>query len=393
MRRALFGGVILLGAAVLLGAQPAEPRGPGGGDAKAQGMRRGNGEGRRAGGKAREGRAPKGPGAGRGKGPALQGADGRESPRAGRGNMFLRQGSTRAAVSSFRKQLEANPDSAALHIGLGKALVRIGQCEEGLDHLWPYVGTLPFGAEAALAASTCSSRLGLLDDAIYFDRLAVDMDPKSARALTNLALDLASAGDDAGAEVVLDDLLFLRPDRDASTYARAVLALRAGEIEEFDRITFAWEQTEGPSLDLRRLQAQAWLDLDDPVAAMASLANLRRVRNGQQVRHLRAEAHRRVGYADEASAYLEDRPQSVLEGIDSDAVRVRVFADLGEFAQAHELLAEYEGERGPELAASAWYLARREGRTDELPALAEAYERVRQSPLRDLDELVPWTLR
>jgi hypothetical protein len=204
---------------------------------------------------------------------------------------------------------------------------------------------------------------------------------------------LASAGDIGGSEAVLDDLLFLRPDRDASTYARAVLALREGRLEEFDRITFAWERVDGPSLDLRRLQAQAWLDLDDPIATIDTLANAKRMRNGQQVRHLRAEAHRRIGYAEEAALYLEDRPQSVLEGIDSDAVRVRTHADLGQFTEAHALLAEHEGERGPELAASAWYLAKVEGREAELPGLAAAYERVRQSPLRDLAQLVPITRR
>lgn len=390
----LLRGALLASVLLLLGGAEPGAHGPKGGPGAAQGPQgKGpNGMGQRAG--RAPGAAPRGmpvPRGGARKKPGGDAAAGR--PRTGRGNMFLKQGSTRAAVSSFRKQLEADPDSAALHVGLGKALARIGQCEEALDHFWPYVGTLPFGAEAALAASTCSSRLGLLDDAILFDRLAVDLDETSARALTNLALDLSSAGDEGGAEVVLDELLHLRRDRDASTYARAVLALRDGRIDDFDRIAFAWEATEGPSLDLRRLQAQAWLDLDDPVAAIDTLANVRRIRNGQQVRHLRAEALRRTGYAEEAALYLEDRPQSVLEGVDSDAVRIRVFADLGQFEQAHAVLAEYEGLQGPEIAASTWYLARREGRDAELPALAAAYEHARQSPLRDLDQLVPWNAR
>ncbi|MDP2306138.1 MAG: hypothetical protein Q8P18_08920 [Pseudomonadota bacterium] len=313
--------------------------------------------------------------------------------RAARGNMFLRQGSPRAAVASFRKQLEASPDSAALHIGLGKSLTRIGRCEEALDHFWPFVGTLPFGADAALAASTCSSRIGLLDDAVYFDRIAVDLDPTSARALTNLALDLSASGDKGGAAAALDELLYLRPERDASNYARAVLALREGDLDQFDLVVEAWERNDGPSLDLRRLQAQAWLDLDNPPAAMATLENVRRMRNGQQVRHLRSEAQRRVGYTADAAAYLEDRPQSVLEGVDSDAVRVRVHVDEGDFAAAHEVLAGYDAIEDAELIASAWYLANAEGRAADLPALRDAYEHTRTSPLRQLSHLVPWTLR
>lgn len=385
---------LLLGLLTLMGSSPptdAPKRG-----SEISGKRRAGGgagvRGKRGGGEGKAGGAAGGA-AGEGKAGGKTGKGKAAGMRAARGNMFLRQGSPRAAVASFRKQLEASPDSTALHIGLGKSLARIGRCEEALDHLWPYVGTLPFGSDAALAASTCSSRIGLLDDAVYFDRIAVDLDPTSARALTNLALDLSAAGDEAGAAAALDELLFLRPERDASHYARAVLALRVGDLDLFDSVVEAWERNDGPSLDLRRLQAQAWLDMDNPPAAMEALENVRRMRNGQQVRHLRAEAQRRVGYTDDAAAYLEDRPQSVLEGVDSDAVRVRVHVDQGDLAIAHEVLAGYDVVDDPELIASAWYLAAAEGRASELPALEEAYEQARTSPLRELRHLVPWTKR
>ncbi|MDO9280523.1 MAG: hypothetical protein Q7U06_01345, partial [Pseudomonadota bacterium] len=256
-----------------------------------------------------------------------------------------------------------------------------------------YVGTLPFGAEAALSASTCSSRIGLLDDAVYFDRIAVDLDPSSARALTNLALDLSAGGDEVGAAEALDELLFLRPERDASTYARAVLALRVGDLDTFDLVVEAWERNDGATPDLRRLQAQAWLDMDNPPAAMAALENVRRLQNGQQVRHLRSESLRRMGYTAEAAGYLQDRPQSVLEGVDSDAVRVRVHVDEGDLATAHEVLAGYDVIDDAELIASAWYLASAEGNTAALPGLQADYEHTRTSPLRELSHLTPWTTR
>lgn len=382
--RGLFRAGIVVGLLTLMGSSPpADAPRPGGGQGEMGGKRR--------------------PGAGKPKLRAEKRGDdaragkkkgeGKAGMRAAKGNMFLRQGSPRAAVASFRKQLEESPDSTALHIGLGKSLARLGRCEEALDHLWPYVGTLPFGAEAALSASTCSSRIGLLDDAVYFDRIAVDLDPTSARALTNLALDLSSAGDEAGAAEALDDLLFLRPERDASNYARAVLALRTGDLDTFDLVIEAWERDDGASLDMRRLQAQAWLDMDNPPAAMAALENVRRMRNGQQVRHLRSEALRRTGYTAEAAGYLQDRPQSVLEGVDSDAVRVRVHVDERDFAAAHAVLDNYDVIDDAELIASAWYLAAAEGRTDALAALQAEYEHVRTSPLRQLSHLEPWTTR
>ncbi|MES2639316.1 MAG: tetratricopeptide repeat protein [Myxococcota bacterium] len=379
---------LLLGLLTLMGSSPPADAPKRGGGGEISGKRKpGPGQPRaRKGG--REGKAG---GKGGAEGEGGKGKAG--GMRAARGNMFLRQGSPRAAVASFRKQLETSPDSTALHIGLGKALARMGRCEEALDHLWPYVGTLPFGADAAISASTCSSRMGLLDDAIYFDRIAVDLDPTSARALTNLALDLSTAGDEAGAAEALDELLFLWPERDASSYARAVLALRGGDLDTFDLVVEAWERNDGPSLDLRRLQAQAWLDMDNPPAAMAALENVRRMRNGQQVRHIRSEALRRMGYTAEAAGFLEDRPQSVLEGVDSDAVRVRVHSDQRDFAAAHLVLDGYDVIDDPELIASAWYLASAEGRTDALPALQADYEHTRTSPLRQLSHLLPWTAR
>ncbi|MDP2311551.1 MAG: hypothetical protein Q8P41_01495 [Pseudomonadota bacterium] len=390
MRR--FGYVAaLVGALVLMGSSPT-------GEAPAGGGQRA----KRAEGGVGPGGARLGPGGAKGEGRV--GKKGKASGKAGAGankkllgaaagNMFLRQGSTRAAVASFRKQLEKNPDSVALHTGLGKALAKIGRCEEALEHLWPYVGTLPFGADAALAASTCSNRIGLLDDAIYFDRIAIDLNPTSARALTNLALDLSAAGDTVGADEALEELLFLRPERDASAYARAVLALREGDLDTFDLVVEAWERNDGASLDLRRLQAQAWLDMDNPRAAVASLENVVRLRNGQQVRHLRAEAARRMGFAAEASDQLADRPQSVLEGVESDSVRVRVLVDERNFTEAHAVLDGYDVIDAPELVASAWYLAVGEGRTADAERWSVAYEATRTSPLRKLDQLVPWTAR
>lgn len=321
------------------------------------------------------------------KAPAQKGV---RQPKSAMGNMFLKQGSPRAAADSYEKQLANNPDAPALHVGLGRAYAKMGRCAEALDHFWPYIGTRPFGGDAALAASTCSSRLGLLDDAIYFDHLALDGKPSSARAWTSLALDLDSLGDTVARDEALEELMLLQKDRDASQYARAVLALRSGDLDTLDLVLNAWEAQEGASLDIRRLQAQAWLDQGNPMLALRTLEGARRLNNGQQVRHIRAEANRRMGYVDDAAAFLEDRAQSVLEGVDSDAVRVRVLVDQGDLAGANTILAEYEGELGAELLASRWYLARAEGRMDALPALEADYNVERASPLRELELLVPW---
>lgn len=315
--------------------------------------------------------------------------EGTDGPRAGPANMFLRQGNNRAAVGAFRKQLEANPNSAALNVGLAKALARVGQCEEALDHFWPYVGTLPFGGDAALAASTCSNRLGLLDDAVFFDRIAVEANPDSARALTNLALDLQAVGDPVGRDEALEELLFLRKDRDASAYARAVIALETGDLDEFDFVAFTWRRDDGPSMDLGRLQGQAWLDVDDPVSALAVLSKLKKIRAGEHTRRLRAEAHRRLGALDEARSHVEDQLQSVSEGGDSDAIRIRVEVDSGNLDAATAILAEYDHDLGIDMTASAWYLARARGDTARIEEYAARYAALQTNPRRTLEQLIP----
>ena len=305
------------------------------------------------------------------------------------GNSFLKQGSNRAAIMAFRKQVAANPELASLHVGLGKALARVGKCDEALREFSPYVGTVPFGGDAALAAATCAGRLGLLDEAVTFDYLAVDLDPTSARALTSLALDLDLLGDTAARDMALEDMLLLRRDRDGSHYARAVIALRHGDLDEFDVIAKIWERDDSTSLDLRRLQALAWLDMDDPVAAIRVLQKIRSLKSGKQVRALRAEAFRRTGFPEEAQLNLADRPQSVLEGIDADSVRIRVLADLGDLQGARALLDDYDALEDADLIASEWYLAWITGDTARQATLAVRYAAVQPSPLRTLEALVP----
>ncbi|MFZ5481499.1 MAG: tetratricopeptide repeat protein [Myxococcota bacterium] len=311
-----------------------------------------------------------------------------------RGNAFLRQGSARASIASFRKTLARDPDSVAAHTGLGRALTRVGRCDEALEHLEPYVGTKAFGPEAALAASTCAGRLGFLEDAVYYGEIAVELDAKSARAWTSLALAYDELGDPVGRDTAMEELLLLRDGRDSSWYAEGVMAIRAGDVDRFDGIAALWRRDNRSSLDLLRLEALSWLDLDDPQAAFDALVPVKTLQAGAQIRSLRAESLRRLGFPETASVYMEDRPNSVLEGPDADAVRARIQADLGDFAAARATLEEYGREpEDADVVASAWYLARETGDAATEAAMAQRYEVLRQSPLRDLRHLVPVSRR
>jgi hypothetical protein len=374
-------GIVTL---VALAVPELSPAAPQGGPQKGQGPMRRGGRGAMNGGRVGGGRIPKGL-AGRPLGP--QGAP--RGTRAAMGNSFLRAGSARAAVSSFRKQLESDPTSPALHVGLGRALAKIGSCEEALAELWPNVGTSPFGAEAAFSAATCSSRLGFIEDAVFFDHIAVELDPTNARALTNLALDLDTLGDDAGVEETIDELSVVKVGRDASFYVRCVLALRRGDLDEFDTLAALWDRWSPGNRDLLILRGISWLDVDDPLTSFRTLEPIKTFHGSKQLRLTRTEAVRRMGFSEESENYVENRPGSVLEGIDADAVRARVMVDNGDVGAARALLSGYGDVPDADFIASQWYVARAEGNAAAMAEAADRYAEVSHNRLRKPELLVP----
>ena len=51
------------------------------------------------------------------------------------GRIYFRQARDGEAIEHFRSELRTNPDQAAAKFLLGKALVRMGQADEAVDHL------------------------------------------------------------------------------------------------------------------------------------------------------------------------------------------------------------------------------------------------------------------
>lgn len=324
---------------------------------------------------------------------ALEGQKGRGQQDPGKGlqigNQMLKSNSSAGAVDVYKRQIERDPSAPAPHVGLGRAYARLGRCAEALDELAPQVGTKPFGAEAATSAGVCARKLGLLDEAVWYNQLAVDLSPGNTRALTMLAINLWDTGDDVGVEAVLDELMFVGKARDASLYARSALALAEGDIEEFDVLRALWEREDRSDQEIRRLDAQAWLDVGDPVAADRALAGARRFRPSAYIRVARAETARRLGDPTQALTQLADRKNSVVEGEQADAVRLRVLTDDGRMEEARALRDEYAASELPDLVASRWYYARATQDVEAMAREAGLYRTVNRNPLRTLDQLVP----
>ncbi len=312
----------------------------------------------------------------------------------GAGEASFKQGNYRQAAEAFRKELAENPDSVPAHLGLGRALSRLGRCDKALVEFWPYVGMKAFSSDTALAAAVCSGRLGLNDDAVTFSQIAVERDPENASALTNLVLALDAAGQYDEVDALLDELVVAKPDRDASFYARAVLALRRGDLDEFDMVARDWPTDRETARMLVGLKGQSWLDLDDPLQVGREMRGIHRPRRPGLARMVNAESVRRSGEVQMADEILSGRALRNAETNDTDAIRVRVLADQGDFEGAHTVLARYDLLADADLVASAWYLAWHESDVPEMARLRDAYLGVRVSPLRHLYHLipVPWRL-
>jgi tetratricopeptide (TPR) repeat protein len=322
------------------------------------------------------GRRVVGPAGAGGKGPMLRGL----------GAQNLKAGRAMSAAMNFRQDIERTGGTPASHVGLGRALAQLGRCEEALEELWPYVGAPSFSADAALAAAVCSGRFGLYEDALVFDEMALERQPDNLRALTNLALDSFRGGDAAGYEAALDRLLVAEPGRDASLFAQAVVALQSGDFDELDFILLLWQRQDRRSGDIARLKAQAWLDLNDPQAALDALEG-----GGARVRSMgraiRAESWRRLGLPDVALAEL-DRHSRRMESLDADAVRLRAYVDLGEQAEAAALMETYMHSRDPDMVASEWYACDKDV-PGEAAHWAALYDAVNPSAVRTLAALAP----
>lgn len=301
---------------------------------------------------------------------------------------MLKTGSAQAQIIAWRQEIQANPDSEEAHISLGKALTKQGDCTAALDELWAWSDAPSFAQQGATSAALCSARLGLYTDALAFDRMALEADPESVHAYTLLALHADRLGDQAQVDEALDALGALgTKGGDPTLYTRAVLALRSGDLNEFDIDCALWVRSGWDARELMRLEAQLWMDLDDPQSAMNIVSG--KLLSIQDGRHIFLEAQRRLGEAGTVFSLLDNQKFRVLNGVGPDALRIRTRADLGEFEEAHHLLQDYGNSTDPDIVSAGWYLARAEGNKDEMQRLSQIWDQVRESPLRHLEQLIP----
>lgn len=305
------------------------------------------------------------------------------------GNMLLAQGHFRLAIEAFLAVLNNHPDDAEAHIGLGTARARLGRCGLALDEFMNWDTARAFGPRSALLAARCASDEQDYGTAVAYDLHAQQRRPADLTALGRLALDASRLGDTVLSDMAREYLWYVNPEQDESLYVDAALALRRGDLDEFDVIVALWRHEGRPEAELLRLEAQAWMDVGDPESARATMLSYPKLRRGSEARLILSEATRRSGYPSEARQVLDNKLVVRLIGADADSIRARTLIDEGDLPGATELLADYADETSQEVVAARWYLAKARGDTAAMAVEAAQFETVRESPRQTLEQYLP----
>ena len=312
-----------------------------------------------------------------------------------RGWALLQNGHDRQAVDVFAAALTRDPDNQAAQVGLGQALAGIGRCTEAMRWLGGNQGSVAWDHRASLAAARCSEVLGQPAIANYHLEEAVAFDPDRVGVLVKAAWQALDAGDTEAAARWSGRIETLAPN---STSALLLAAHRAWSEGDHDRLFLDLQElraAEGPLPWAALLEAWAWLDLDDPEAALLALEQA----GGGQTRALMllwmAEAHRRAGRPGRAIELLNAPRARVDQDPRRAALLLRAQLDYRLDADPHGSIADLEQAADALVAASPgtaeasatrWYLAARTGQADAaLTAAASAGLR----GLARLDLLVP----
>lgn len=275
----------------------------------------------------------------------------------------------------------------------GRAEMREGHCFGALRLILPAVDTAAMTADGAVAASVCAERMGWPEDAIWLSLFAVDLDPFHVRAADTLALQLDAQGDRPWAEEVADRIDSFADSEGAAQTVRAAFALRDGDLDELDIQLREWNTDGRAPLDLARVEARAWLDLDDPISAWHVLNDgpsaLETWEDGVVV----AETLRRLGDPKKAMRLLLQNHPKEANPTAFDAIRARSLVDDGMLDDARRVLGPYMGLADEEVVASEWYLARASGDAEEMASLAYEYQSLKSGKLRTLEMLIPLPAR
>lgn len=310
------------------------------------------------------------------------------------GEARMEAGKHRAAASVFRAHLATHPDSLTAQFGLGRALVNLGRCDEGLGWLEPVRGRVEWTADTSLAEARCVARRGDLDGAEAAYRAVLDAYPqlllgwyelgqlaiRRGDEPTRITCSAVLAGLDGGERMseMLDAWAAVAHDDDAAWAALA--ELRRG---------LDAEPSPNAEVQAQLIEGLLWLDVDEVDVAVAILSDaLASTPKHVRARVFLAEALRRQGAPDLALSHLTDPFVSGPDAPIALPFVARAWVDLGDLARADAALSLYPWRGDAEWTASRAYLAAARGDAD-LDAWTARWQSLDPPAPRTLAQLRP----
>ncbi len=148
------------------------------------------------------------------------------------GMSALQDGKLEDARNIFSLLLDANPDLALAHVGLGRVYALEGAHDRALEHFDASLKIKPDFAPAIMFAAQAREKLGLNDDAMESYRQAVELDPKLSLGYFRMARGMVNEGKNDEALSTLREAVAHSP-QDASLRLMLANAMdRAGEDAE-----------------------------------------------------------------------------------------------------------------------------------------------------------------
>ena len=126
-------------------------------------------------------------------------------------NLFIKQGKIKEAIDNYLQAIKINPDHYNAHFNLASVLVREQRLEEAIDHFRQAARITPSFAALNNLGVNLEKKLKH-DEAIYYYRLALKLEPQNPGIYFNLGVALGNKGELNEAAEHFRQAINLKPD-------------------------------------------------------------------------------------------------------------------------------------------------------------------------------------
>ncbi len=109
------------------------------------------------------------------------------------------------ALQNCDRAIEGNPDSEGSRYARGRAVMELGDRQEGLDEMLRVLDLNPFNENALQYAGMLSAEFGLNEESLKHYTAYLELNPGSAAVRMRVAYDLATAGNAEGAMILIEE--------------------------------------------------------------------------------------------------------------------------------------------------------------------------------------------